>query len=438
MTISHIMEGTVVFQRLFDTFELDAKKNTLQDVHDAFIIKNSVYQKQCGSLSLCIERIENAIEDFDRPPLLLCKDKRERIQQLETCKRTAEQQLECVESDMEKLEKVLKDIENLYKCYEPDTYYSIHPELKAVPKSLSPDLFKDTGEIEEYTPQEIDGSNLVWSVPAVPPKHNSYNKFVCHHCHVCLSSKQKLEQHLRKKRRCTDELREIQTEIDNKNKYVCQHCKKAFVYQSGLSRHYAGCELRFKKTTRDAIKNQKFTINIFDKEQVIFEKDNVFDRMSCDKYFLSGDVNGARQLKRLADKASRKMIIDGIRTKFFRNPSNYSFYIPNVARADIQVFKGNRAKTKVVEIKVDELIDHMVQKVIDSLLDTIEDIRDFDTIDEDGAEVCTHELYKFLINYSNHDDDDGVSKRYFTNEVKLLLTEYKDDIKQIWKHMKLI
>lgn len=438
MIIGHIMEGTVVFQRLFDTFELDSKKNTLQDVHDAFIIKNLVYQKQCGSLYLSIERIENVIEDFDKPPLSFCKDKRERIQQLETQKANAEKQLESVESDMEKLEKVLKDIEKLYKCYEPDTYYSIHPELKSVPKNVSPDLFKDLDEIEEYTPQEIDGSNLIWSVPVEPPKQKSYNVFVCPHCHVCLSSKQKLDQHLRKKKRCTDELNAIQIEIDNEHKHVCRHCKKAFVYQSGLSRHHAVCELRFKKTTREATKNQQFKLNIFDKEKVLFDKDNVFDRMCSQKYFLNGDIDGARQLKRLADKFSRKTVVDGIRTKFFNNPSNYTFFIPNVAREGIKVFNGDRVKTKVTEIKVEELIDHMVTKVIDSLLDTIEDIRDFDVETDDGEEVCTHDLYKFLISYSNNNDDDVVSKKYFTHQVKLLLSEYKDDIKQIWKHMKLI
>ena len=80
----------------------------------------------------------------------------------------------------------------------------------------------------------------------------------------------------------------------------------------------------------------------------------------------------------------------------------------------------------------------MVSKVIDSLLDTIEDIMDFDVETDDGEEVCTHYLYKFLITYSNNNDDDVVSKKCFTHQVKLLLSEYKDDIKQIWKHMKLI
>jgi hypothetical protein len=160
--------------------------------------------------------------------------------------------------------------------------------------------------------------------------------------------------------------------------------------------------------------------------------------MSSPNYFLSGDINGARQVKRLTVKFSRKTVVDGIRSKFFNNPSNYSFYVSNVSRADIKVLKGKNNKMPIQEIKVADLIDHMVEKVVDSLLDAIDDIRDFDTTDDDGAEVCDHELYNFLIEYRNNADDDAVSKRYFTNEVKHLLTEYKDDIKQIWKHMNLI
>jgi uncharacterized FlaG/YvyC family protein len=434
------MVGTVVFQRLFETFGLDSKKDTLQDVHNAFIIKNSVYQKQCGSLYLSIERIENAIEDFDKPPLSFCEDKRERIQQLETQKANAEKQLESVESDMEKLEKVLKDIEKLYKCYEPDTYYSIHPDLKSVPKNVSPDLFKDLDEIEEYTPQEIDGSNLIWSVPIEPPKHKSYNKIVCPHCHVSLSTKQKLEQHLRKKKRCTDKPILTKQEMDEllipKIKYVCNQCSKEYSNKTSLSRHKQTCTLHLKQSTQDALHDDGFVLCRFKKEKLEFSKESVLKRMMTTNYFLNGDINGARQLKRLADKYSRTMVVEGVRNKFFRNPTNYTYYQPHLEHTQVKVYQG--AKAKVTEIKVEELIDHMVSKVIDSLLDTIEDIRDFDVETDDGEEVCTHYLYKFLITYSNNNDDDVVSKKYFTHQVKLLLSEYKDDIKQIWKHMKLI
>lgn len=430
------------FQKLFDVFDLQYGVDEFEKVHDAFISQNSVNQKQCGSLSLSIERLEKAIEDFDKPPLSFCQDKRERIQQLETCKRTAEQQLETVEQDMERLEKVLKDIEKLYKSYEPETYYSIHPKLNPVRHSVSTDLFKDADEIEDYTPEEIDGSNLVWSVPVVPPKQNSYNKFVCHHCHNGFSSKQKLQQHLRRKKRCTDRPIMTKQELDEmdfpKIKYVCNQCSKEYSNKTSLSRHKQTCTLHLKQSTQDALTDDGFVLSRFKHEKVEFGKESVLKRMMTNNYFHTGDINGARQIKTKAIKYSKLLVVEGVRNKFFRNPCNFAFYQPRVEHSKVMVYQGNRAKTKVVEIKVDELIDHMVQKVIDSLLDTIEDIRDFDTIDEDGAEVCTHELYKFLINYNNHDDDDVVSKRYFTNEVKLLLTEYKDDIKQIWKHMKLI
>ena len=433
------MEGTMVFQRLFDTLGLDYKNHTLKDVHEAYITKNSVYQKQCGILSLSIERIEKAIEDFDIPPLSLYLDKRERIAELETNKNNAEQQLELAELEMERLAKVLKDIENLYKCYEPSTYYSFHTELKPVSKAVSPDLFKDTEEIEDYTPEEIDGSNLVWSVPFVNPKQQSYSKFVCPHCHSNFASKQKLQQHLRKKKKCTDNNIITKSNLDtDKPKYVCNHCSKEFSQQAGLSRHKACCQLRFKQTTQDALRDNGFKINRFNGENVEFNKDSILKRMSSPNYFLSGDVNGARQLKRLTVKYSRKTVVDGIKSKFFNNPSNYSFYVSNVSRADIKVLKGKNTKMPIQEMKVADLIDHMVEKVVDSMLDAIDDIRDFDTTDDDGAEVCDHELYNFLIDYRNNADDDAVSKRYFTNEVKLLLTEYKDDIKQIWKHMNLI
>lgn len=442
------MEQHKAFQKLFDIFGLSYGIHSLYEIHDEFNNRHSTLQKKCGSLSISIERIDKGIEDFDRPPLSFQSNKREAIRELEANKRTYEQQLEQVESDMAKLEKTLKEIESLYKCFEPNTYYAFHPELKPIAKVVSPDLFEleNTDQVEEYTPEEIDGTGLIMSGPVAPPKKKNYNKFICPHCHNAFASKQKLDQHLRKKKKCYGETSTeaqtvtIQSQEEEaettKTVFVCCHCNNQYNQQAGLSRHKQTCMKRFKPTTQDALFDDCFELNRFGHEEVHFNRDGIFNRMKSEKYFMGGDINGARQVSRIADKYSRQTLVVGVKTKFFTNPYNYTFYVPNVTDTQAMTYQGANAKEKVKRLHVEDLIEHIVSSVVDALLDAIEDITEFNQIDKYGDEVNTHALYKFLIKYRNNED--VTAKRFVTNEVKRLFADYKDDIKRIWKQVELI
>jgi hypothetical protein len=351
--------------------------------------------------------------------------------------------LEQVENDMVKLEKTLKEIESLYKTYEPETYYEFHPELKPIAKVVSPELFEldNTDHIEDYTPEEIDGTGLIMSGPVVPPKRKDYNKYICPHCHTAFASKQKLDQHLRKKKKCTDTTKETKTVTnedteETKTMFVCCHCSKQYSQQAGLSRHKQTCMKRFKPATQYALTDDSFELNRFGHEEVHFKRDTIFNRMKSEKYFMGGDIYGMRQVPRIADKYSRELLLTGVRTRFFQNPNNFTFYLPNVTDNYALTYHGTNAKEPVKDILLDDLIEHIVSSVVDALLDAIEDITEFNSIDKYGDEVNTHRLYKFLMNYRNNQD--VTAKRYVINEVKRLLTDYKDDAKRIWKEKGLI
>jgi hypothetical protein len=353
---------------------------------------------------------------------------------------------------MQKYEKAYKDIENLYKTYEPETYYEFHPELKPIANVITPEGFEteNTDHIKNYTPEEIDGTGLIMDPPFVPPKKTKFVRFRCPKCHIPLASQQKLDQHLRKKKKCYINQTEAKTvtiqnhdeqEAKTKTVFICCHCSKQYNQQAGLSRHKQTCNKRLKVTTQTALLCAKlldegFELNRFGHEEVHFQRDVIFNRMKSDKYFMGGDITRSRQTTDVADAYSRMTIIDGVRTKFFNNPNNFTFYLPNIADTQALTYHGTNYKEQVKDIHIDDLVEHIVDSVVDALLDAIEDITDFNETDKYGDEVNTHQLYKFLIKY--HNNEDVTTKRYLTNEVKRLLTDYKDDIKRIWKEKQLI
>lgn len=438
-------------QQLFDILGLVYGYHSLYEVQEEFNKIHTILLKKYGRLSTSIERIEKGIEDFYELPIALQSSRQDTISELEANQMACEQERGEVEKEMDKYEKAHKDIENLYKTFEPDTYYELHPELKPIMVHVVSPVVNETDNtdhVKDYIPEEIDGTGLIMDPPFVAPKNTSVVRFRCPKCHIPLASQQKLDQHLRKKKKCYIQQTEAKiVTIQNdeqevtKKVFVCCHCSKQYNQQAGLSRHKQTCNKRLKKTTQTALlcakfQDDGFELNSYGHEEVHFTRDGIYSRMMCEKYFLGGAMSRIRQTTDVANAYSRKTTIDGVRTKMFNNPNNFTFYLPNIADTQALTYQGPNAKEKVKTMHVNEVVEHILDSVVDSLLDAIEEITEFNEIDEYGDEVNTHHLYKFLIKYQNNED--VTTKKHLTKEVKRLLTDYKDDIKRIWKENELI
>jgi hypothetical protein len=252
------------------------------------------------------------------------------------------------------------------------------------------------------------------------------------------SSKQKLEQHLNKKKKCIKEdyVKHFD-ETNNKEMFKCCHCSKQYSQQAGLSRHKLSCKGQMSEATVNALNDTSFDLNFFGEEEITIKRDVLLKRMSNDKYFMGGNIEGIKTGSRVSNKYSKELVMVAIHNKIFKNPNNYTFYLRNINMTDVDTYQRvGRNKFTVKTIDLCQLYDSIIGATIEALLETIDEIDEFTTVDSDGYETVNHSLYKFLNEYNNNEDKK--IRSYFHNEIFKMIVSYKDEFKRIWKKAKLI
>lgn len=253
-------------------------------------------------------------------------------------------------------------------------------------------------------------------------------------CPTCLKSfatKQKLQQHETKRYKCSPPSIPTEASADDEQTkpFVCV-CGKSYSYHTGLARHKTTCDKCYHATTLPALKTPMFKVNDYGRTT----KD--YDVEYYAKAF-NDTCTDAERFRMRHNKGTmkrtdfKKLFLEMLETIYFKTPKNFTFYVPNVNMNEVWI---NRAGKMVLSNRSD-VKEHMINTVVSEFLDIL---REHDMVPEDEEDKDINPIFHILSEFEGDDDACKHIKKYILKTIDNLISQYKDDVKAVWKNMKLI
>lgn len=265
-------------------------------------------------------------------------------------------------------------------------------------------------DIEDYTDDNTDDY-----------VQNSTN-FKCDTCHKTFASKQKLSNHKIKRFKCIPPEQRIDTD-----KFNCV-CGRSYTKPQNLYRHKNNCNMcLINKMTLEAINDPLFILNNFTCETPTFDV-STFEKCIAELNTSTCrfDIEYFRRTK--CWFTYKKLMMGLIKRVFFTNPSNYTFYIPNMSKDSVWIHQNGGIQTIDKNEFVQHLIDFVIEQFNNILLKTCGDNTNYDDF------IKYHPIH--FINTKLRQQDEDVCTQNLTKQVTtcifMYVNEYKDDFKRIW------
>jgi hypothetical protein len=217
---------------------------------------------------------------------------------------------------------------------------------------------------------------------------------------------------------------------DDKPKHSCI-CGLKYTSQAGLSRHGGTCEKCMKTATANAIKNKDFTLRHWKAEAFTYDMERCKERMMrCNTEDAVGRLRVLKTCTPTDWARFKDFVISLLKTMYFITPEKYTFYVPNLNQSKVLVHSADG----VITMSQADLIDCLLSSVLSEIEDIIAKLDMYDT--KDGEKYPLYFMFDRIMN-DDHKDNDG-RLRGLRRNVHRLITDYKDDMKVIWKNQGLL
>jgi hypothetical protein len=188
-----------------------------------------------------------------------------------------------------------------------------------------------------------------------------------------------------------------------------------------------------KTATANAIKNKDFTLRHWKAEAFI-----TYDMERCKERMMRCNTEDAVSRLRVLKTCTptdwarfKDFVISLLKTMYFTTPENYTFYVPNLNQSKVMVHSADG----IITMSQADLIDSLLNSVFQS--ETEDVTAQYDLYEDSKGDIYPMYFMLDTIMNKDHKDNDGRLKA-LKRKIHRLITDYKDDMKVIWKHLGLL